>query len=146
MKSTKSLALACGLSLLILPIASAGDADKKFEKMDTNGDGKISRVEHSSGAERMFAEMDADGDGIVTASELKSKKADKYNDQSRHEMSAAEKLSVIDENGDGRVTSAEHASRSDDMFDQMDTNNDRELSRTELKAGHKMIKKDKRDS
>lgn len=148
MKTNQSLLqiLVCGLSLSILPLASAGDAGKKFEKMDSNGDGKVSRVEHSGAAERMFAKMDADGDRIITASELKSNKGDKYNDQSRHEMSAAEKLSVIDANGDGRVTSAEHASRSDDLFDEMDTDNDRMLSRQEVEAGHKMMKKEKRDS
>ena len=139
--------LVCGLSLVILPIASAGDAGKKFEKMDGNGDGKITRVEHSGGAQRMFAELDTDGDKVLTVAELESKKDDSYGDQDRrHEMSAAEKLRMIDQNGDGRVTSAEHASRSDDMFDEMDTNNDRVLSRKELEAGHKMMKKDKRDS
>lgn len=148
MKSNPSLLrmLVCGLSLSVLPLASAGDAAKKFQKMDANGDGKVSRVEHSGAAERMFAEMDADGDRILTASELESKQAAKGHDQSRHEMSAAEKLSVIDENGDGRVTSAEHASGSDNLFDKMDTNNDRVLSRQEVEAGHKMMKKDKRDS
>ena len=143
MKPTKSFSgmLVAGLSLLMLPLAWAGDAAKKFEKMDANGDGKVSRVEHSGAAERMFAEMDTDGDRIVTVAELKSKKTEHRGDQGRHEISAAEKIRAVDENGDGRVTAAEHASRSDDLFDEMDANNDRMLSRQEVEAGHTMLKK-----
>ena len=139
--------LACSLSLLILPVAFAGDAAKKFQKMDANGDGNVSRVEHSGAAERMFAEMDADGDRIVTVAELGSRStANRDKPDRRHEISAADKIRVIDQNNDGRVTSAEHASRSDDLFDEMDANNDHALSRQEFEAGHKMLKKEKRDS
>lgn len=46
---------------------------KFFEKMDTDGDGQISKAEHMSAAEERFAKMDANGDGVVTKEELHEK-------------------------------------------------------------------------
>lgn len=126
-----------GLALTLLPAAWANSPDKKFSKMDTDGDGKISRTEHSAGAQRMFAEMDANSDGIVTATEMESKKDEARGEPGRSEMAASEKIKVIDQNADGQLTAAEHASGSESMFGKMDTNSDGSLSKEELKAGHK---------
>ncbi len=143
MKTSKTYSrmLACGLSLFVLPLVLAGGADKKLDKMDTNGDGQVSRAEHTAGAQRMFAELDTNRDGVVTATEMEAK-ADKKN---RGEMAASEKIKMIDQNADGRLTAAEHAAGSEEMFAKMDTNQDGSLSANELEAGHKM-KKHKRDS
>ncbi|HYP17269.1 MAG TPA: hypothetical protein VEQ65_08660 [Opitutus sp.] len=148
MKSTQPRlrVLACSLSLVVLPAVFAGDADKKFAKMDTNGDGQITRAEHTTGAQRMFAELDADRDGVVTALEMDAKKEAKHGDKKDHaEMSAAEKIKTIDQNGDGRLTAAEHAAGSDTMFAKMDANGDGALSKEECDTGHKTMKKNKRD-
>jgi Ca2+-binding EF-hand superfamily protein len=142
MKTNKirSRMLVCGLSLFVLPIAFANDPDKKLAKMDTNGDGQISRMEHSANAQRMFTSMDTNGDGAVTAAEMNAVKEEKDG----YEMSATEKIKEIDNNGDGNVTAMEHATAADAKFDKMDTNRDGSLSKDELQAGHKMKKKDKR--
>lgn len=125
------------LSLFVLPFALANKPDDKFAKMDTDGDGKISRTEHAAGAQRMFAEMDANSDGIVTAAEMDAKKDARPGDK----MSASEKIQMIDQNADGRLTAAEHTAGSETMFGKMDTDGDGSLSKEELKAGHKGMMK-----
>lgn len=137
--------LVCGLSLFVLPFAFAGGGDKKFEKMDTNGDGLISRSEHAAGVQRMFAEMDTSGDGVVTVREMEVKAA-KSEDKKRDEMSAKEKLRMADGNSDGRLTAREHANYAETIFGKLDTNGDGSLSMQEHEAGHEMKKKHKRDS
>jgi Ca2+-binding EF-hand superfamily protein len=142
---TRSRLFACSLSLLLAPFAWANNPDEKFAKMDTDGNGQISREEHAAGTERMFAEIDTNGDGVVTATEMDTKL---YQDKSsremgRAEMSGRDKIKTVDQNSDGRLTRAEHTQGSEKMFGKMDTNQDGSLSREELEAGHKMKMKDK---
>lgn len=42
-----------------------------FEKMDTDGDGVISKAEFLTAAEARFAKADTDGDGAISAEEAK---------------------------------------------------------------------------
>lgn len=96
-KRQPAIILALGLSLAALPAAVAGDDSKdvakKFQKMDTNGDGRISSAEYTSGkAEKkhwwnrssnsaeasahtaeQFAALDRDQDGFLSATELAAK-------------------------------------------------------------------------
>jgi Ca2+-binding EF-hand superfamily protein len=137
--------LVCGLSFFVLPFAFAGGGDKKFEKMDTNGDGLISQAEHSAGARRMFTEMDTSGDGVVTVREMDAMIA-KSGDNHRDDISAKEKLNMADQNSDGRLLATEHAAYAETMFGKMDTNGDGSLSPQEHEAGLEMKKKHKSDS
>ncbi|MDB6169167.1 MAG: hypothetical protein JWM88_2031 [Verrucomicrobia bacterium] len=117
--------------------------DAKFQAMDTDGDGRISRAEHAAGAKKMFDEMDANHDGVVTADEMDARHERKSDGPAHAEMSAAEKIKVIDQDGDGKLTAAEHAAGSEAMFAKMDTDGDGYLTKTEMAAGHAMMKKDK---
>jgi hypothetical protein len=139
MKSLKTRSLLVGgLALGALPFALAGGDGDPFAKMDTNGDGKVTKEEHAAGAKQMFAQMDANRDGIVTAAEMDAKKADKPEAGTVSALSAAEKIKVVDKDGDGRLTAEEHVTGSEAMFGKMDTNGDGSLSKAEFEAGHKV--------
>jgi Ca2+-binding EF-hand superfamily protein len=79
--------LVATLSIIGMPAsAQAGDGEKKakakekFEELDRNGDGLISRREYVAGrqgvqavkAAKRFKAMDVDGDGSVSPSEFKA--------------------------------------------------------------------------
>ena len=142
-----SLAALFGFALV--PEARAHDEEAMFQKMDTNGDGKLSPEEHAAGAKKMFEKIDANGDGKVTVAEMdafhdKMDKKDKakavHNEKAeRTAMSSAEKIKVIDTNNDGVLTEDEHVAGSKKMFEKMDTNGDGFLDRAEMKTGHEKL-------
>jgi Ca2+-binding EF-hand superfamily protein len=139
----------CGFALAPVAFANGDPAhkDAMFDKMDSNGDGKISADEHAAGAKKMFEKMDADKNGQVTAAEMdaahdkmmgKAKTA-----EHKAEMSSADKIKMIDTNDDGMISAAEHEAGSKMMFDKMDTDHDGFLTKAEFEAGHeKWMKKD----
>jgi Ca2+-binding EF-hand superfamily protein len=45
-------------------------AAEKISVIDTNGDGRISRIEHEAGSEKMFIRMDANDDGFLSKEEF----------------------------------------------------------------------------
>ena len=89
-----------------------------------------------------FDAMDANDDGRVTADEMKAEKertAPKA--ASAREMSAEEKIKAVDTNGDGMLSREEHETAIKTTFDEMDSNKDGSLSKSELKFGrNKMMK------
>ena len=68
------------LVLLTLFVASAAYAQRPFEKVDKDGDGKLTieeflqgiKTEKHEGMSKTFAKRDKDGDGFLTADEFKS--------------------------------------------------------------------------
>ncbi len=137
MKTHPGRALAITVPLLILPLAFAGSPEK-FEAMDADGDGKISRAEHRNAAEKMFKQMDKNRDGVVSSKELRA--ATETTDGTG--VAIRERLRKMDRNADGRITDSEHSSASYTMFSDFDTDNDRFLSAQELEAGHERAMKE----
>jgi Ca2+-binding EF-hand superfamily protein len=45
---------------------------EKIQMIDQNQDGKLSLTEHEQGTERMFGKMDTDGDGFLSKSECEA--------------------------------------------------------------------------
>ena len=143
---------ALGLSAAAETFAGEGagkGADEKFAKMDTNGDGKISSSEHSSGARTMFQSMDTNKDGSVTAAEMDTahagmkggdmKSGDTKRSDMKHDgmkMSSADKIKKMDSNGDGRLSASEYEAGSRDMFAKSDANKDGSITAEEMKAAH----------
>jgi Ca2+-binding EF-hand superfamily protein len=124
-----------------LPSVAFADDDAFFEKMDTNGDGKISPDEHATATGQMFEKMDANGDNKVTAAEMTAahqkitgQKPEKKSEKG--ELVAAEKIKMMDTNGDGALSVEEYAAGSQWMFGQMDTDHDGYVTKAEMKAGH----------
>ena len=50
---------------------------KKLKKMDTDGDGAVSKDEFMAHAEKKFAKKDKNGDGVISAEEMKQMKKHK---------------------------------------------------------------------
>lgn len=54
------------------------DPEARFQKLDSNGDGKLTLDEFKAGmknpdrAEKLFKKLDANGDGVVTLDEYKA--------------------------------------------------------------------------
>jgi len=51
-----------------------GHKGKMMEKVDTDGDGKISKAEFMAKHESKFMKMDVDGDGFISKEEMKEAK------------------------------------------------------------------------
>ena len=83
-------ALLVGTATFAVADGKSGDCPRKyckmFEKKDTNSDGVISKAEFVAHAEKKFAKMDADGNGSLTKEEVKSywaAKKEKYKDKKK---------------------------------------------------------------
>lgn len=121
--------------LLFVSGASAGDV----QMMDTNKDGMISIAEHAAGARQMFQRMDADGDSRVTATEMDASRQQMSGGIDAGNMSPAEKIKAIDVDQDGVISAAEHEAGSRAMFSKMDLNRDGKLTSAEMQAGHQKL-------
>jgi hypothetical protein len=54
--------------------------DHWFKKIDTNGDGMISKSEHDSFGDRMFNEADTNNDGAISRDEMMAMKQKEHNE------------------------------------------------------------------
>lgn len=91
-------------------------------RMDTDGDGRLSRAEFDAGARTRFERMDTNRDGIVDTTEMAA-------------LPGGGRGMRADTNGDGKLTQAEYDAQSKERFDRMDVNGDGVLDTAELQAG-----------
>ncbi|MEO6807612.1 MAG: EF-hand domain-containing protein [Isosphaeraceae bacterium] len=156
------------LKLRALAQGGLGLAGQRFQAMDTDGDGKVSKAEFK-GPELLFKRLDADKDGFITtaealnafkpqekpaapepaASEPKPRAEPKpANDSPKAKRAALlERLKAMDKDGDGTISKDEFKGR-EALFDRLDTDKDGTLSKDEIRkpqnaAGKKAKKKDK---
>jgi Ca2+-binding EF-hand superfamily protein len=109
--------------------SDAADTKAKMQKIDTDGDGKISRAEASSHKmlAKYFDEIDTNKDGFLSRDELKA----------HHAKKARAKFNAIDKDQDGRISRAEADAKAPKIaknFDRIDTNKDGYISQDELAA------------
>lgn len=97
------------------------DAAFRFNAMDTNGDGQITRQEWR-GSRALFDALDANGDGVLTRAEALGRQVD-----------ARDEFRSMDANDDGQITRDEWPWNMS-AFNRLDVNRDGHLSRGEFES------------
>lgn len=107
---------------------------KMFDKLDTNGDGKITQEEMAAAREARFAKVDADGDGFVTQEEMTAHM------MARHEERMKKMFERQDADGDGKLAAGEFGGHGAKMFEMMDADGDGAVTKEEAKAAREKMR------
>jgi Ca2+-binding EF-hand superfamily protein len=128
--------------MVVLATGSACAADgqkarQAFRQMDQNGDRALQFTEIQAARAALFDRLDANRNGVLESGEAKAA-FQRVREGGRHQMATAEGLENnarrMDANGDGRITKAEFAQFIPDRLLRADSNGDRALSISELRA------------
>ncbi|MEM9617555.1 MAG: hypothetical protein AAF936_06305 [Pseudomonadota bacterium] len=120
------IASAAGLGLSMIAAgayAGQGKGGKRWDRLDINGDGKITAEELSERQSELIANADTDGDGAITKDEMKA-----YHEARRAEW---REKNNPDTNGDGVIDRTEFIASAQERFDRMDKNGDGVISEDE---------------
>jgi Ca2+-binding EF-hand superfamily protein len=104
-------------------------AAERFEALDANGDGVLSKYEYDSDA--LFAAVDDDHNNRISAAELQGL----LGPQEDGALSAANRIAVADGNSDGELTDEELRRGLEFRFNWLDKNKDGNVDLAELKSG-----------
>ena len=141
MKNTvllSGLAVAIVMGATVQGVASADGHGKhrshySFEKLDTNGDGKITQEEMTAHIQSRFEATDVDGDGSLSRDELVDRITKRAAE--RAEKRADHILKKRDANGDGILSPDEmQKGYAEKKFAKADTDDDGAISKEEYKA------------
>ena len=105
---------------------------QRFEHIDTNRDGAISRAEYQAWIDGRFAKLDANGDGVVNADEVASSPAAAERVQKRAEGFVRR----YDASGTGTVSKADFEAREMKRFDRLGNGTD-SITEEQFEAAHK---------
>ena len=110
--------------------------DEIFE-MDANGDGKLAKSEIKGKLAKNFDKIDTDGDGFITRAELKKGQKSKKKKGKGSGSKSKPDFSTMDANGDGYLAKDEIRGPLQRDFDKVDTNGDGLISKEELESAPK---------
>lgn len=103
-------------------------ADRMFQKIDRNGDGRIDASESERFRDARFARMDENGDGAVTLEEMRAAARKRRADRIGKIFERA------DGNGDGVLQRAEFEDVGARRFEMMDANGDGAVTLEEIRS------------
>lgn len=115
-----------------------GMGERMLSRIDTNGDGMISKAENRAMVEARFARMDTNKNGTIDADE-RGKRGGKWKRDGKRGAGKAGGpgmggMMMADANKDGVITRAEYDAMSAQRFTSLDTNKDGRIDATEMKA------------
>lgn len=138
----KRSALIAALLVGLVPLSAAQAQDmpgqRILQRIDTNGDGAISKDEMRAARERLFKRLDRNGDGVIDEREIDSARQAIEDRAEAAQARLGNRWRRLDTNGDGKVSEQEFAS-SMPLFDFVDRNEDGRLSADEIATIRKLI-------
>lgn len=129
----------------LVPAMAAKDGEGKqhhgpqafFERMDVDGDGKVTTAEIAAAQKAQFATFDTDGDGFLSKDEMLA--AGNERAQKRIADRVEHMMKRGDTDGDGKISlaEAEQNPRMERMMARLDTDGDGAISTEEMQAMRK---------
>lgn len=107
----------------------------RFDALDANKDGQLTRAEVLAERLEHFAKIDANKDGAITEAELAAMAEKRAKKQKRD--GGGKGFLAMDANGDGKVTKAEIEAAPLPMFDRYDADKNGVLTKGELPTRRK---------
>lgn len=129
-----SAAMLCilGAGVVSLPAMAGEGCPQKAMADVEGGNGQMSASEHAAGAQKRFDSMDADHDGKITAAEIASSQGAERIAWARKPVSSTDKIRKLDSNKDGVLTASEYANGSQAIFNELDSDSDGYLRASEM--------------
>ena len=137
-RSVLIAALLIGLAPFCAAQAQEMPGQRILQRIDTNGDGVISKDEMTAARERLFKRLDRNGDGVIDEKEMESARQAIKDRAEVAQARLGNRWRRMDTNGDGKVSEQEFAS-SMPLFDLVDRNGDGRLSADEIATVRKLI-------
>jgi Ca2+-binding EF-hand superfamily protein len=118
----------------------AARAEKRFQNLDKNNDGKVTAAELNQSLAARFVKMDTNKDGFLSKEDRKQvgkkgKKAGKKAGKRGAKM--AKRMNRLDTNKDGKISAVEFQAVGPVMFKKLDKNGDGVITKDEMKQGRK---------
>jgi hypothetical protein len=123
---------ACAVSLPALA-GDGPDCGHKVTRVDVEGgNGNLSASDHAAGAQKRFETLDTNKDGRLTTQEVAASHGAESIFWAQHRISSGDRIKKLDSNNDGTLTAAEYADGSQKMFERLDVNGDGYLTPVEM--------------
>ncbi|KPN06907.1 calcium-dependent protein kinase 21 [Xanthomonas arboricola] len=96
----------CGPAVFAQAHAQVQDSQQYLQRMDTDGDGRVSRDEYLAWMSYAFEQRDLDHDGVLQGDELPGRRG-KPITRAAHRATLIERFARQDANGDGYLSARE---------------------------------------